>query len=123
MDYGQIKARYEKLLADNETYFAPAFTAIETQFTMPAAELDKPAIVKSDPHHSLNYLFTTDEDPFGKILIKPNPSYFSKKLPKSTPQFFSVYVRADSQDTIAAKFMADIIKAVDFKLLKSMLGK
>jgi hypothetical protein len=123
MDYQQIKARYEKLLADNDTYFAPAFTAIETQLSMPAAELDKPAIVKSDPHSSLNYLFTTDDDPFCRILIKPNPSYFNKKLSKSTPQFFSVYVRADSQDAIAAKFMTDIIKAVDFNLLKNMLGK
>ena len=123
MDYGQIKARYEKLLADNDKYFAPAFSAIETQLKMPAVELDKPAIVKSDPHSSPNYLFTTADDPFCKILIKPNPYYFNKKLPKSTPQFFSVYVRADNKEAIAAKFMADIIKAVDFNLLKSMLGK
>lgn len=123
MDYLQIKARYEKLLADNDTYFAPAFEAIETQLKMPAATLAQPAIVKSDPQNSLNYLFTTDDDPFGKILIKPNPSYFNKKLPKSTPQFFMVSVTANDKDPIAAKFMTNIIEAVDFNLLKSMLGK
>ncbi len=123
MDYLQIKARYEKLLAGNDTFFAPGFAAIEKQLGMPVAELDQPAIVKTDPHSSFNYLFTTDDDPFGKILIKPNPSYFNKKLPRSTPQFFMVYVRADDKDPIAATFMADITKAVDFSLLKNMLGK
>ena len=123
MDYAQQKARYEKLLADNDKYFAPAFAVIETQLKMTAAELNQPAIVKPDPNSSLNYLFTNEEDPFCRILIKPNPSYFNKKLPKSTPQFFMVYVRANSLDPIAAKFMTDIVKSVDFKLLKSMLGK
>jgi hypothetical protein len=59
----------------------------------------------------------------GQILIKPNPGYFNKKLPKSWPQFFWVYIRANHKDPIAAKFMADIIKAVDFAALRNMLGK
>jgi hypothetical protein len=34
-----------------------------------------------------------------------------------------VLVAADDKEPIAAKFMSDIIKAVDFNLLKNMLGK
>jgi hypothetical protein len=123
MDYLQIKARYEKLLADNDKYFDPAFEAIEEQLNLPAATLNQMAIVKSDPNSSLNYLFTTDDDPMGKILIKPNPGYFNKKLPKSSPQFFSVYLRGNTAAPVAAKFMTDIVKAIDFNLLKNMLVK
>jgi len=123
MDYNDSKARYEKFLRDNEKSFQPAFDKIEAQLKMPASELNQPAIVKMDPNDHLSYLFTDDNDPFGLILIKPNPGYFNKKMPRSTPQFFWVYVRANHQEPIAANFMSDIIKAVDFSLLKNMLGK
>jgi len=123
MDYNDSKARYENFLRDNEKSYQPAIDKIEAQLKMPAAELNQPAIVKMDPNDHLSYLFTEDNDPFGLILIKPNPGYFNKKLPRSASQFFWVYVRANHQEPIAANFMSDIIKAVDFSLLKNMLGK
>jgi len=123
MDYTDTKARYEKLVADNEKNYKPAFSKIETLLKMSEAELNQPAIVKIDPNDYLSYLFTNDDDPMGQILIKPNPGYFNKKLPKSSPQFFWIYVRANHKEPIATKFMVDIMKAVDFALLKNMLGK
>ncbi len=123
MDYLQIKSRYEKLLAENENKFKLAFDKIETQLKMPAAELNQQAIVKVDPEDPLSYFFTDDNDPLGKILIKPNPGYFNKKIPRSSPQFFWIYVRGNHKEAIALKFMTDIMKAVDFTLLKNMLGK
>ena len=90
---------------------------------MPPGELNQPAIVKNDPQDHLSYLFTDDNDPFRKVLIKPNPAYFNTKLPKSSPQFFWMFITGSHKDKIAAKFMADIIKAVDFATLKNMLGK
>lgn len=123
MDYLSRKERYEKQLADNEKGFKPAFDKIETQLKMPAAELNQQAIVKLNPNDHLSYLFTDDNDPFGKILIKPNPGYFNKKIPRSSPQFFWVYISANHREPIATKFMADIMKAVDFAALKNMLGK
>lgn len=123
VDYLQQKARYEKLLAENDSKFAAAFIKIEKQLQLPAGDLNLPAIVKADPHDYLSYLFTTGDDPFGKVLIKPNPAYFNKKLPKSSPQFFWVYVRGDDKDPIAAKFMTAVVNAVDFTVLKNMLGK
>ena len=123
MDYLEVKARYEKLLSDNEKDYKPAFDKIEKQLKMPAAELNQQAIVKLDPHGShLAYLFTDDSDGFGQVLIKPNPAYF-KKLPKSSPQFFWIFLRGSHKDPIALKFMTDIMKAVDFATLKNMLGK
>jgi hypothetical protein len=91
---------------------------------MPVAELDQPAIVKKDPKARLDsYLFTNDEDPFGKVLIKPNPGYFNKKLSRSTPQFIWVSIIWNHQEPIATNFAESILKAVDFTALKNMIGK
>lgn len=122
MDYLSTKERYEKLLGDNDKSYKPAFDKIDKQLKLPAAELNEQAIVKHDPYDHLSFLFTDDNDPFGEVLIKPNPAYF-KKLPKSSPQFFSVFLTGSHKDPIAAKFMTDIMKAVDFTTLKNMLGK
>jgi len=123
MDYLQNKERYEKFLADNEKNFKHAFDKIDEQLKMPAAELNQQAIVKQDTKDHLSYLFTDDDDPFGQILIKPNPGYFNKKIPKSSPQFFAIFLEGCHTEPIAAKFMKDIMKAVDFASLKNMLGK
>ena len=123
MDYTDRKLRYEKLLSDNEKNYKPAFDKIETQLKMSAEELNQQAILKQDPNDYLSYLFTDDDDPFGKILIKPNPGYFNKKLPKSSPQFFWVSITWNHKEPIATKFREDIMKAVDFTTLKNMLGK
>lgn len=123
MDYTDRKLRYEKLLSDNEKNYKPAFDKIETQLKMSAEELNQQAIVKQDPNDYLSYLFTDDDDSFGEILIKPNPGYFNKKLPKSSPQFFWVSITWNHKEPIATKFREDIMKAVDFTTLKNMLGK
>ena len=123
MDYQETKARYEKLITDNEKNYKPALDKIDSQLKMPLAELMQQAIVKIDPHSTFSaYLFTDDIDPFGQVLIKPNLAYF-KKLPKSSAQFFWVYLRGSHKDPTALKFMTDIIKAVDFIMLKNLLGK
>ena len=88
MDDTDRKLRYEKLLSDNEKNYKSAFNKIDEQLKLPAEELNKQAIVKIDPYDYLSYLFTDDNDAFGKVLIKPNPGYFNKKLPRSSPQFF-----------------------------------
>jgi hypothetical protein len=123
MDYLNLKVLYEKLLAENENKFKPALDKLKAQLKLPASELNNQAIVNDDPYDPLSYLFTDNNDPLGKILIKPNPGYFNKKLPKSSPQFFWVNVIWDHNEPIATKFITDIMKTVDFSLLKSMLGK
>jgi len=123
MDYTDRKLRYEKLLSDNEKNYKQAFDKIETQLKMSAEELNQQAIVKQDPNDHLSYLFTDEIDAFGEILIKPNPGYFNKKLPKSSPQFIWVNVIWNHNEPIATKFREEIMKAVDFAALKNMLGK
>ena len=123
MNYGETKKRYEKLQGDNEKEFKLAFNKIEDQLKMSPKELSETAIVKINATDHLSYLFTKDDDRFGKILIKPNPGYFNKKLPKSTPQFFFVSVIHKHTEPVSVKFRDDIVKAIDFSVLKNMLGK
>lgn len=122
--YNYTKDKYEKLLADIEKDYQPEFDKIETMLEMPAEELSQQAIVKLDPNgKGYSYLFTDDKDPFGEVLIKPNPGYFNKKLPRSSPQFFWAHVAWDPNEPISSKFREDIMKSVDFEALKSLLGK
>jgi hypothetical protein len=90
---------------------------------MPSSESDQPAIVKQDPNDYLSFLFTTNDDPFSKVLIKPNPGYFNSKLPRSSPQFIVVNVIGNNNEPVAAKVMTDVIKDMDFTALRNLLGK
>jgi hypothetical protein len=116
------KALAEAAIGSQQNY-KNALSKIETLLKMPAADLSQPAIVRQDPHDYLSYLFTTDDDAFSKVLIKPNPGYFNAKLSRSSPQFFVVNVKGNEKETIASKAMTDIMKNFDFAALKNMLGK
>jgi hypothetical protein len=118
-----IESSRENLKARTEQEYKYALAKIETLMKMPSGESDLPAIVKQDPKDYLSFLFTTNEDAFGKVLIKPNPGYFNSKLPRSTPQFFLVNITGDEKEPVAAKVMTDVIKDLDFTALRNMLGK
>ena len=122
-DYQYKKDRFEKNILTTEQNYKNALTRIELLLKMPSAESEQPAIVKQDPGDNLSYLFTTDDDAFGKVLIKPNPGYFNNKLSRSSPQFFLVNVTGNEKDPVAAKVMTDLMKDFDFSALKNMLGK
>jgi hypothetical protein len=116
------KALTEAATGSQQNY-KNALTRIETLLKMPAGDLSQPAIVRQDPKDYLSYLFTSDDDAFGKVLIKPNPGYFNTKLSRSSPQFFVVNVTGNEKEAIAAKAIGDIMKNFDFAYLKNMLGK
>jgi hypothetical protein len=118
-----IESSRENLKARTEQEYKYALAKIETLMKMPSGESDLPAIVKQDPKDYLSFLFTTNEDAFGKVLIKPNPGYFNSKLPRSTPQFFLVNITGDEKEPVSAKVMTDVIKDLDFTALRNMLGK
>jgi hypothetical protein len=118
-----IENSNENYKLKTEKSYKDALTKVETLLKMPSGESDQPAIVKRDPADYLSYLFTTYNDPYGKILIKPNPGYFISKFTRSSPLFFLVNVTGNEKDPVAAKVMADLMKDFDFSALKNMLGK
>ncbi len=100
-----------------------ALAKVEADLQMPTSELNQQAIVKQDPNTVMSHLFTNTNDPFAKILIKSNPDYFDKKLPRTSPQFFVVVLKGNAKDPILGNAMKELEKALDFEALKSMLGK
>lgn len=116
------KALKDAAAGDQQNY-KNALSKIENLMKMPGTDLSQPAIVRQDPHDYLSYQFTTDDDPFGRVLIKPNPGYFNLKLSRSIPQFFLVNLTGNDKEAVAAKAMTDIMKSFDFTALRNMLGK
>jgi hypothetical protein len=116
------KASKDASAADQQNY-KKAMAKIDNLLTMSSADLSQPAIVRQDPKDYLSYLFTSDDDPFGKVLIKPNPGYFNVRLSRAVPQFFVVNLTGDEKEAIASKVMTDIMKNFDFDALRNMLGK
>ena len=118
-----IEGSNQNFKTKTEQDFKKALAKIEAFLKMPSGESDQPAIVKQDPNDYLSFLFTTNDDPFRKVLIKPNPGYFNSKLPRSSPQFIVVNVIGNYNEPVAAKVMMDVIKDLDFTALRNMLGK
>ena len=121
--YLSSKERFEKEIIKTKLDYENAFAVIETLLKMAPSDLEQPAIVKQDPHDYLSYLFTADDDPFGRVLIQPNPGYFNKKLPRSAAHFITVQVICDTNNKLTSKAISDVVKAVDFAALKNMVGK
>jgi hypothetical protein len=118
-----IEGSNQNFKTKTEQDFKKALAKIESLMKMPSGESDQPAIVKQDPNDYLSFLFTTNDDPFSKVLIKPNPGYFNSKLSRSAPQFIVVNITGDDKEPVAAKVMTNVIKDLDFTALRNMLGK
>jgi hypothetical protein len=88
----------------------------------PEAELGKPAVCMWNDEARFEKF--VEEGTAGSFFaVKPNLAYYRKRLPKSTPQFFSVVYKISKGDPVFADNMDAIKNAVDFERLKGMLGK
>ncbi|MDN3655574.1 hypothetical protein QWZ08_08050 [Ferruginibacter paludis] len=88
----------------------------------PEAELNQPAICMWNEEERFEKF--VDEGTKGSfIAIKPNLDYYHKKLPKSSPQFFTAKYKISTGDEVFEENIANIKKAIDFATLKTMLGK
>ncbi len=119
------KRRLEKAVKDNpgeKAYLDKYFKNINDYLAKSETELSKPAICMWNDEERFEKF--VDEGTKGSfIAIKPNLDYYRKKLPKSSPQFFSVVYKISKDDAVFEENMEAIKKAVDFATLKNMLGK
>lgn len=90
--------------------------------TSDANALAEPAIID----HIKGYFdfqgFVGEDHDFANYVIKPNPAYFNPKLPKSSPQFMTVYYD-ELEEEIFKIGTEELLKAIDFAALQAMLGK
>ena len=95
---------------------------VNDYLTKPEAEVNKPAVCMWNDEERFERF--VDEGTKGSfIAIKPNLDYYHKKLPKSSPQFFTIVYHMSIGEPVIDENIANIKKAVDFAALKNMLGK
>jgi hypothetical protein len=119
------KKRLEKAVKDNpgeKSYLDKYVKNISDFLTKSETELNKTAICMWNDEERFEK-FVEEGIKGSFIAIKPNLDYYRKKLPKSSPQFFSVVYKISKDDAVFEENIEAIKKAVDFATLKNMLGK
>lgn len=119
------KKRLEKSLRESPSekeYLSKFMNNINEFLKKPEAELVKPAICMWNEEERFEK-FVEEGTRGSFIAIKPNLEYYRKKLPKSSPQFFTVVYKISKGDPVFIDNYEAIKKALDFAKLKDMLGK
>ena len=125
-EYLQIlQNRLEKSIKESpgeKDYFQKFLGNISDYLTKPESELSQPAICMwNDEERFSGFVEEGTKGSF--IAVKPNKEYYHKKLPISSPQFFSVVYTYTQNDPVFEENISAIKGAVDFAKLKNMLGK
>jgi len=119
------KKRLEQSLKDNpgEKIYTDKFLKnINDYLTKSETELNKPAVCMWNDEERFEK-FVEEGTKGSFFAVKTNLDYYHKKLPKSSPQFFTVVYKISKGDPVFEENMDAIKKAVDFAELKNMLGK
>jgi len=119
------KKRLEQAIKDSpgeKTYFDGFLKNINDYLAKPESELSKAAICMWNDEERFEK-FVEEGTKGSFFAVKTNLDYYHKKLPRSTPQFFTVVYKISKGDPVFEENMEAIKKAVDFAALKNMLGK
>ena len=119
------KERLEKYIKEvpSEKKYSDAYLKNISEFLKkPASELDQVAICMRNEEERFEK-FVPEGTRGSFIAVQPNPAYYHRKLPKSSPQFFTVVYKISHGDAVFEENISNIKKTVDFEALKKMLGK
>jgi len=109
-------------VAGEKEYTSKYLHNVNEYLKKPEAELALPAICMWNEEERFEK-FVEEGTPGSFFAVKPNLDYYRKKLPMSSPQFFTVVYKIAKGDAVFADNYEAIKKAVDFTKLKNMLGK
>lgn len=125
-EYLQLQQkRLEKSIKESPStkeYYQKFIDNINDYLTKPDDELNQPAICMWNDEERFNG-FVKEGTKGSFIAVKPNLDYYNKKLPMSSPQFFTVIYTLSQGDPVFEENIAAIKEATDFAALKNMLGK
>ena len=125
-EYLQLQQkRLEKTIKESpgtKEYNQQFFDKISDYLTRPEDELNQTAICMSNDEERFNG-FVEEGTKGSFIAVKPNLEYYNKKLPMSSPQFFTVIYTFSQGEPVFEENIAAIKEATDFAALKNMLGK
>jgi hypothetical protein len=124
-EYLQIlKAKLEKSITESPgeaDYYREYLIRVNQYLTKPDTELSQAAVCMWNQDERFES-FVEEGTRGSFIAIKPNPAYY-KKLPRSSPQFFTIIFKISEGDPVFEGNLANIRKAIDFTTLQGMLGK
>ena len=103
-------------------YFNKFIKNVNEYLEKSETELSQPAICMWNDEERFEK-FVAEGTKGSFIAVKPNLDYYNKKLPKSSPQFFTAKYKVSAGEPVFDENIAAIKAAVDFAKLKSMLGK
>ncbi len=125
-EYLQIqKKRLEKSIKESpgeKEYFQKFFDNISEYLTKPDSELSQTAICMSNDEERFTG-FVEEGTKGSFIAVKPNLEYYNKKLPMSSPQFFTVIYKLSQREPVFEENIVAIKEATNFAALKNMLEK
>lgn len=119
------RKRLQKDIQDSpgdKAYLDQFISNIDNYLKRPDDELGQPAICMWNEEQRFEK-FVAEGTIGSFIAVKPNLDYYRKKLPMSSPQFFSVVYKIAHSDPVFEENSSNIQKAVDFAALRNMLGK
>lgn len=117
-NYQTDEQKQEEAIRKMNKYFDDQLHEIDVQLQLPEKELQQPAIMKNGAQG-----FVKEGETGVRILVKENPDYYNKKLPNSAVQLIMVNLSCDFLYPALSKAYTDLTKAIDFTMLKNMLGK
>lgn len=119
------KKRLEKTIRENGNssgYYTEFMNNINNWLKRSEDELAQPAICMwNDEERFTGFVAENTRGSF--IAVKPDINYYHKKLARSVPQFFYVVYKVAESVDVEVSNMNEIKKAVDFSMLRNMLGK
>jgi hypothetical protein len=124
-EYLQIqKKRLEQTMKEEgaSDFYKKFMNNINQQLQQPAEDLNKPAVCPWNDEQRFTG-FVAEGAPGSFIAVKPNPDYYNKQLPLSSPQFFTVIYKISKGDPVFEDNINAIQLALNFSTLKNMLRK
>lgn len=111
----------DRLYAGTKKYYEDKLSGVEKAARLLSpADLQQTAIVPAQGDFTG---FLNEGERSAVILVKENPDYYNPKLSKGIPQLFSVVFEYDFNRPVLAQAYAEVMKALDYAVLKKMLGK
>ncbi len=87
--------------------------------TYTAAALNEPAIIKGQESFDVFTGFVSDAE--GICLVKPNLDYYTLQLPKSSPQFITLFFKWFDTDAVYTKELKTIQDNISYDFFKNLL--
>lgn len=106
-----------------EYYGKPLQLINEMLQTKSVEELESPAVIKSTGDLSPLPLLVKIGTPESDVLIKPNPDYYKKNLPKHTPQLISINLKVQHGNLVFEDVFQKISQSIDIRKFKTMIGE